>query len=327
MNQTKPSVSVIVPVYNVERYLAECVNSILGQTFEDFEILLVDDGSTDSSPVICDEYAAYDSRVRVIHKSNGGLSDARNAGIDAARADILSFIDSDDVVHSHMLEVLLIPILGANEIDASVCAYRRFSDSDELDTTNLYGFTTDDVSSEVALERIYANTPANFGFVAWNKVYRRTLFESTGIRYPVGRIHEDDFTTYKLLYAARNVELVDAELYFYRMREGSIMSGSSHIDEHSIDAIDARREAYEFFKDKEQPLALASAKSLLRSCMEIWALSTSSGFGLTAKQIAMETYRKTWKESVTLFKGEPKKKFAYGLFPKLPKTMSQIILG
>ncbi len=211
-----PTISVIVPVYKVEPYLRQCVDSILAQTYTDFELILIDDGSPDSCGAICDEYAEQDSRVRVIHQENGGLSAARNAGIDTARGDYLTFIDSDDWVHSMYLELLLNAVVE-NNVDISVCTFERPTGRKE---------STNCLSEHLITERITAEDLLiehewNYNY-ACGKLYNSKLF--TKIRYPVGKIYEDTFTTYKLLYASNGTYIawLNQPLYYYYTNEEGI---------------------------------------------------------------------------------------------------------
>ena len=176
-------VSIIVPVYKVESYLHRCVDSILAQTFSDFELILVDDGSPDSCGAICDEYARQDSRIHVIHQENGGLSAARNAGIDWAFANSdsqwLTFVDSDDWIHPQMLEAMW----NAAQKDGTpvvVCGYLQYTCNATL---------------------------------AWGKLYEKRCFET--LRYPVGRIHEDEYLTYQILFRVPQISVIPAPLYAY----------------------------------------------------------------------------------------------------------------
>lgn len=210
-----PKISVIVPVYNVEKYLNRCIDSILDQTFVDFECILVDDGSPDNCGKICDEYANKDERIRVIHKENGGLSDARNAGIESAQGEYLSFIDSDDWIHPQMLEILYDGIVK-NDVMLSVCAYEETKDEKpfekienvNFDIRNGIDFLTEDNVTAV---------------VAWNKLYNKNLFED--IRYPIGKLHEDEFVTYKILYKAGNIAFCNEKMYMYFVNYDGITKG------------------------------------------------------------------------------------------------------
>lgn len=208
-------ISVVVPVYNVERWLGECVDSILSQSYGDIEVILVDDGSTDSSRQACDSYAAADGRVRVIHKSNGGLSDARNAGIDVAKGEYITCVDSDDVIASGMLQYLF-NLLIENDADIACCQRLEIDESSKP----LHDSRVHLDKKAVVLGREEALCNSLVDTVAWGKLYKSSLFE--GIRYPVGRLHEDVFTTHKLVAAGKKVVVGNAKMYLYRIRSGSI---------------------------------------------------------------------------------------------------------
>lgn len=212
-----PTISVIVPVYKVEPYLRRCVDSILAQTFADFELILVDDGSPDGCPAICDEYAAKDSRVRVIHQENGGLSAARNAGIDWSFANSdsqwLSFVDSDDWVHPEYLERLL-AAATEHDVAISICGYAETTGEEPQ-------ISDEELAPQVwETENFYVQHNVN-ATVAWGKLYRKQCFDT--IRYPVGRIHEDEFVTYKILFCVQKLAFVAAALYLYFQNETGIM--------------------------------------------------------------------------------------------------------
>lgn len=214
-----PTISVIVPVYKVEPYLHRCVDSILRQTYTDFELILVDDGSPDSCPAICDEYAAKDSRVHVIHQENGGLSAARNAGIDWAFANSdsqwLSFVDSDDWVHPQFLQFLYEAATVCN-VGVSACCSKQ-TQGDAI-TVNL----AFNMPIKLSFDEFFSLRKDNVNIIiACAKFYRKDYFHE--IRYPVGRINEDIFTTHKLLTQSPCVALVDRELYFYYINPDSIM--------------------------------------------------------------------------------------------------------
>lgn len=213
-----PKLSVVVPVYKVEQYIHQCVNSILYQTFTDFEIILVDDGSPDKCGEICDEYAKKDSRIKVIHKENGGLSDARNFGIDVAKGDYITFVDSDDDIDKNMYQDMIY-FLEKNKLDIICCdtflirgdrkKFRPRYDSDKIFNKN---------------EAIIEILNGNLDNAAWNKIYKRYLFEN--IRYPKGRIYEDVATTYKLVYLANKVGYLKKPYYHYYKRKGSIVASA-----------------------------------------------------------------------------------------------------
>lgn len=211
------SISVIVPVYKVEPYIRRCIDSILSQTFTDFELILIDDGSPDNCPAICDEYALQDKRIHVIHQENGGLSAARNTGIDYSNSEWIAFVDSDDWVHPYFLEYLYNAVKQFNT-KVAACSLRRVDEKIELPDV-IYKVETK------AWDVFYLENWAR-GVVAYNKLYNKELFD--GLRYPVGKIHEDEYLTYKLLARAGIVSVINAELYMYFQNpEGIIKSDFS----------------------------------------------------------------------------------------------------
>ncbi|HBI61973.1 MAG TPA: glycosyltransferase family 2 protein [Lachnospiraceae bacterium] len=209
----KPLISIIIPVYNVEKYLGQCMKSVSDQTSSDLEIILVDDGSTDRSGEICDSWKKTDSRVTVIHKSNGGLSDARNVGIEAASGDWLMFIDSDDYVSDHFCEHAL-HLVEESHADIGVFDYQFcWEDHCERSKESITGI----LDNQEAMYQLLIGNTKNY---AWNKIYKRDLFRN--VRYPASRVWEDIGTTYKLFAAAEKVHFSSEVLYFYRQRSESI---------------------------------------------------------------------------------------------------------
>ena len=211
-----PLISVIVPVYRVEPYLRRCVESIRSQSFQDFELILVDDGSPDTCGAICDEYAGKDSRIHAIHQENGGLSAARNAGIDwvFAHSDSqwLTFIDSDDWVHGDYLRILLD---AAQVHDAGIAACGYIHVSALCEDTPIESRTSIPMEPEDAYVKHYGMC-----ITACCKLYRRDLFSE--VRFPVGKLHEDCYTTHIPLFAAGRVAVCDVPLYYYYTNPGSI---------------------------------------------------------------------------------------------------------
>ena len=212
----QPLITVIVPVYKVEAYLDACVESVLGQTYGNFELILVDDGSPDNCPQLCDAFAARDPRVRVIHKANGGLSSARNAGIDAARGEYLAFLDSDDLWSPLFLERLQ-GVLRETGADLAVCLFRRFRGDPPGDLP--VAAAVEVMSQEEAFGCLFNNRNENM-VVAANKLYRRRLFDT--LRYPVGKLHEDEAVIHEILGGAETVAWVEESHYLYRQTPDSI---------------------------------------------------------------------------------------------------------
>ena len=190
----KPLISVIVPVYNVKGYLTECVESLLAQTFDSYEILLIDDGSTDGSSTLCESFKTSHPNVRIFHKPNGGLSSARNFGLYRAKADFVAFVDSDDTVEPNYLQSLH-DALEKHDADIAVCGYD--SDLPRAET----------LSGKNATIRLLTKQE-NLDVLAWNKLYKKSLFFDHDIFYPEGEVHEDNLTTYKLYSKAKKVTFV-----------------------------------------------------------------------------------------------------------------------
>lgn len=217
MKKDTPLISVIVPCYKVERYLPRCIDSILRQTYEHLEIMLVEDGSPDRCGEICEDYAKKDSRIVVIHKENGGLSDARNVAINLAKGEWITFVDSDDLVNDDYVEVLyrLVSEFGC---ECSVCLFNTFREGKE--PRWFYGASRQEIMEPLkAVEQMFYQE--KFDNNAHSKLYHRRLFEN-GIRFPKGRVFEDLAITYNLLLQSDGVAYTNAELYHYLLREDSI---------------------------------------------------------------------------------------------------------
>ncbi len=235
------TISVVVPVYKVELYLERCVTSIRNQTFGNLEIILVDDGSPDNSGAICDELARQDPRIRVIHKPNGGLSDARNAGIEAATGAFIGFIDSDDFIHPDMFGDLYrrIALHGADIVQCSQVSVT----GDEIRDPG-----SDHEKVMNGLEALdWINTSSGMDYVMiCDKLYRKSLFDT--IRFPVSKIHEDEFTSWKLFYAARRVVVCDKKYYHYFQSPVSIIR--SGFSEKKLHYTEAMEERIAFYREK-----------------------------------------------------------------------------
>ena len=235
-------VSIVVPIYKVEKYLARCVNSLTSQTYKNIEIILVDDGSPDNCPKMCDEYAKNDKRIKVIHKKNGGLSDARNVGLGLSRGEYIAFVDSDDYVSTNFIEVLL-NTCYKNGADISCCNFYRVSNG--RDTIAQKHMSSKNFTNVEAIRDIFlANSLCEI--MTWNKLYRTSLFKDNDIKFPVGKVHEDNFTTYKLLYYANKITFVNQPLYYYLQRGDSIMGQT--FNENRLAVLDMFSEAEAFFK-------------------------------------------------------------------------------
>ena len=239
-----PLISVVVPAYKVEEYIEKCLDSILNQTYKNLEIILVDDGSPDNCPKICDEYAKKDDRIKVIHKQNGGLSDARNRGIKEATGEYIAFVDSDDYLESEMYEYLYNLLIKYNA-DISICGYRTFDENSSMNVATKEETCFNTIEALKALsEDIEVK---NF---AWNKLYKRSLFVDNNIEFPKGKIMEDIATTYKLFEKSKIIVAGEKCYYNYLIRTSGIIGSRStrlfvsHI-EHVLDR-------YEHFKEDKE---------------------------------------------------------------------------
>lgn len=240
-------ISIIVPVYKVEKYIDICINSLVNQTYENLEIILVDDESPDNCPAICDEWAKKDERVKVIHKQNGGVSDARNVGLKEASGDYIGFVDSDDVVSVDMYKTL-IELVKENNADVSICQYDEFMDGKEPLYTYDNKYHVLD-SNDTLKELFCKNTVAN---VVWNKIYKRELFND--IKFPIEiNCGEDLYVTHKLIIKSKKIVITSSKLYGYMVnRKDSIMNSYSIncVD----DVIKASNSRYNDLKDNKEIL-------------------------------------------------------------------------
>lgn len=229
-------ISIIIPVYKVEKYLDRCVQSVVDQTYKNLEIILVDDGSPDNCPNICDKWKNKDSRVRVIHKKNGGLSDARNAGIEIATGKYIAFVDSDDYIKPEMYEKLYFAI-NEYKADMAICNLQCVDDEGNLIDKNIQRLP---IKKEVISGReIVANQiwkeKGWYWIVVWSRLYSRKLFEY--IRFPVEKLHEDEFTAHLFWSACEKVACVEGIYYNYVQRSESITN--EHYSIRRLDSIEA----------------------------------------------------------------------------------------
>lgn len=241
----EPLISVIIPVYRVENYLKRCIESVLAQTYKNIEILLVDDGSPDECPKICDEYAKRYAHIRVFHQNNRGLSGARNTGIDHAEGKYLAFLDSDDVYSPYFLESLY-GALKKYHAQISQCRW-EYMHEDSIKEAYDPQAACECLSGRQMLANLYIQTGAYY-VVAWNKLYARELFEN--IRYPEGRIHEDEATTYRLFDLAETCVCVDNALYGYFVGNQGTSITRNGFRMNKLDWCEANRERVAFFIEK-----------------------------------------------------------------------------
>ena len=236
-------ISVIVPVYNVEAYLEKCINSIINQTYKNLEIILIDDGSTDSSPKICDEYMNKDSRIIVIHKDNGGLSSARNKGIEIAKGTLICFIDSDDYLEPNMLEELK---NNMEKYDSDISCCNFYDIKDDMSSVRVKKDSNIEfVSSEKEKFINIQNEYSPLTYYAWNKLYKKEIFNN--IRFPEGRLYEYTYILCDIFDKANRISFTLKPLYNYVYRSSSL--GNSFNLKH-FDKIGSFNKKIEFFDSK-----------------------------------------------------------------------------
>lgn len=243
--ESKPLISVIVPIYKVEQYLKVCVESLRRQTYPNLEIILVNDGSPDGCGAMCDRYQQLDDRIVVVHKPNGGLSDARNAGLDVCKGEFIAFVDSDDMVHEQYIEGLINHIGHADFI---YCDYRPFfKEEDIVVDKGLEHADVQSVSSGEAYRKL-TNLEDALIVVSWNKLYRRFLWNN--LRFKVGVLHEDEHVIHHLIHRSNKIAYLDHILVYYRQREESITSNKN--DTRSfLDKQSGYYDRYCFFKEQK----------------------------------------------------------------------------
>lgn len=276
-----PLISVVIPVYNVKAYIRKCVESVNNQTYRNLEIILVDDGSTDGSNKICDDLALEDDRVLVIHKKNGGLSDARNVGINKAKGKYITFIDSDDYVSNDYIEYLY-NLLSNTNSDISICNPIYIYENKEKDIKDSIQNETivKKMNSIEALEMmLYQNY---YDTSAWGKLYKIELFQD--IRYPVGMLFEDMGTTYKLFLKSTNIVFGNAEKYYYLQRVNSISNNIFNYKK--MDYLKFAEEIYNYV-EKEIPKIknCASARVISVACNILLQLPEEDKYRLVKKKL------------------------------------------
>lgn len=292
-------VSIIVPVYNVEKYIGECIESIIAQTYNDWELILVDDGSTDFSGRISDQYASKDSRISVVHIENGGLSCARNKGIEVAKGDLITFVDGDDVLYPYSLS-LLVGIINDSGADIAMGVFNRAAEYSVIDT----------YSNKLKV-RLYTSVSAIEGVLyqkeihhsASAKIYRRDLFEK--IKFTEGILYEDLDFFYKVFVKCKRIAYIDIPVYFYRNTPGSILNSWST---KRFDVLEVTANIEKFIA-KEYPALLPAARDRrLSANFNMLALASIRNEKTTADK-CWEIIKKYRRESLLNPKVRLKNKF------------------
>ena len=246
-------ITIIVPVFNVERLLQNCVDSILNQTYTNLEILLIDDGSQDRCSEICDEYAKKDSRIRVFHTENRGLSAARNLGLQEAKGDYIGFVDSDDWIEPEMYDVLLVKMRATG---ANICVCGYWSEGESFTKQSRY--TNALYRWEDTLTALIHGKIGNY---TWNKLYRKDVFE--GVSFPVGRYYEDVDTLCKVLSNSGTVAVLDTPKYHYRQRTDSITN--SHNGNNLFDYANAYLARLKYLEERHPLIFAENKEEILKS--------------------------------------------------------------
>lgn len=253
-----PKISIVVPVYNVENYVDKCIESILGQEYSDLEIILIDDGSFDSSGHICDSYLKTDSRIILVHTKNRGLSEARNLGIKISSGDYIGFVDSDDWINKDMYSILVSNALKYNA-DISACNFNYVHLKNE--TIETRGYKNKEIIFCQNTVKNLINYIINDDIYVWNKLYKKSLFSN--IRFPANKLYEDVSTTYKLYAKAKAVVISPAHCYNYMHRKESI--SNECFTSKNFDIVEAYFDRYIYFKDKYKILEHVLLKCLFQS--------------------------------------------------------------
>ena len=311
-------ISVIVPIYKVEAYLDRCVRSIAEQTYENLEIILVDDGSPDSCGAMCDAWAEHDHRVKVIHKENGGLSDARNAGLAVAIGEMIAFVDSDDSIEPEFLEKLH-GVLVKQDADIAVCAVSFVDEEGNV----LRQRHTAQVQSMDKMEALYRLVLEDGIYqTVWNKLYRREVIGKTA--FAAGKCHEDEFWTYQVFDRIEKLAVVSQPMYNYLQRTSSIM-GLGY-NPRRLDGLEARFLRMDYLQKYEE-LAAMTRQQFVFDCM--WHLQCAVRLRDNVQQkhavkVILEYLKNTPRVPQSLLTANLKYRAWYLLFLAMPVTVARV---
>lgn len=323
-------ISIIIPVYNTEDFCKQAIESACMQSYEELDIVVVDDGSTDSSYEICADCAKKDSRIRIFRQENKGLSEARNAGIRVAKGEYIFFLDSDDVIHPQTIDILF-KGLQKNGCEMSICDYQEVEEIDNGMLQILY--QAEQISWECygsleSLFNLYTNGMNMQLTLAWNKLYHRSLFDE--VKYPVGKLHEDEGTTWKLLVRANKVCFCRIQLYFYRQRIGSIMRQNNLVQR--MDFLDFLKERQQFFEQKAESLALEEYRILAALAERrylyrlVWFYYWLRANGETrAKKDVLLRYKNEWKAVKGAYCKRITDRILFEGFDRLPQLFQYVV--
>ncbi len=278
-------ISVVIPVYNVEKYLQECLDSVINQTYKNLQIIIVDDGSTDDSGIICDEYASKDSRITVVHQNNQGAGAAKNTGLELVKGDYLSLIDSDDYIESNMYESMALA-MEKNNVDIVQCLF--FIDYKDTSYNRNYNFpksrnkilTTERFLFELLYDWKYA--------IFCNKLFKRSLLKD--IRFPVGNKIDDEFFTYQLIGNSKHILNLDMCLYHYRMRQSSVMNNNTE-EQFFEDRLRCFEERYIYIQSHFPKLSKEYYYHLSKNYPNQYSFSSTSLFDKVRRTLLLKSFK------------------------------------
>ena len=299
-----PLISVIVPIYKVESYLHRCIDSIRNQEYENLEILLVDDGSPDNCGLICDEYANHDKRIKVIHKENGGLSDARNSALDVMNGEYVTFVDSDDFVSRFYIKNLY-EAIKEKDCDISASWFVNYNEGDKVLQSRVVENTEIKKLSRVeAYKRMLYQD--GFEISAWGKLYKSSLFDN--VRYPIGKLYEDIPTTYKLMEKTDKIAVIPQVDYYYLQRNDSIAQACFNAQK--LDGVNHMNDLRRFIMENYPQLRIAAeCRYFSTVCNILFSIQPGDRYEKERKQLWYEV--KKYRKSV-LLNGEGRKKARVG---------------
>ena len=260
MSKTNNVISIIIPVFKVEKYLDRCIASVCGQTYKDIEIILVDDGSPDKCPEMCDAWTKKDLRIKVVHKENGGLSDARNAGIEVASGELIGFVDSDDWIEPEMYE-RLVQALQNNQSDIAACTVEMVWDDK---TPNKLLTVQENKTLERSEAQLALLNESELKQPVWYKLYKKSVID--GVQFEVGKQHEDAYWSYQVIGNAKRVSIIDYIGYHYLQRQGSIMDNNTYTRKR-LDALEAVEQRYRYISKEFPELGIVAKRSIIANCI------------------------------------------------------------
>ena len=308
-------ISVVIPVYNVEKYLEKCVDSVKKQTYNNIEIILVDDGSTDKSGELCDIIAKEDNRIKVIHKKNGGLSDARNAGVKVANGDFIGFVDSDDYIYQDMYMDLYLT-LKKEDSDISICDFVKIKENDDSSeycaknkNVNYYKYNKIEALNELLKNEKITNH-------AWNKLYKKSLFDN--IKYPVGKNMEDMATTYLLFEKANQISYIEKIEYFYLERANSILGNVNEKLIYNLKDISEKRyeHLWEKYPEVRENLIISQIKNIKIMFSNLILCNLRKTFFGNDYEKEYRFFKENYKLNIEKCKLSKKQKIEYNLLYK-----------